>query len=181
MEGLKRAGEPVPAPAADALLRAQLPDGGWFWSFDAEKERRRYHLPVMESWPGRRACAASLGTTVPPAISRPRNWRTAAGAWTRRPMRTRRTPIPLGLAVAGLKAAAFDPDTPPFQKNGLGVEASLLAFPGGRRRIRLHPAARAGGSAPILSGSIRGMSLPLMPPARRNLSRRNISRMTGWR
>ena len=33
-----------------------------------------------------------------------------------------------GLAVAGLKAAAFDPDAPPFQKNGLGAQASLLAF-----------------------------------------------------
>ena len=33
-----------------------------------------------------------------------------------------------GLTVAGLKAAAFDPDAPPFQKNGLGAQASLLTF-----------------------------------------------------
>ena len=30
--------------------------------------------------------------------------------------------------MAGLKAAAFDPDAPIFQKNGLGAQASLLTY-----------------------------------------------------
>ena len=33
VEGLLRAGEPVPSAAVNALLAAQLPNGGWFWAF----------------------------------------------------------------------------------------------------------------------------------------------------
>ncbi|MCX7671808.1 MAG: hypothetical protein N2439_17285, partial [Anaerolineae bacterium] len=37
LEALLRAGEKVPDAALQALWRAQLPDGGWFWSFDGEQ------------------------------------------------------------------------------------------------------------------------------------------------
>ena len=33
VEALRRAGEPVPTAAVNALLAAQLPNGGWFWAF----------------------------------------------------------------------------------------------------------------------------------------------------
>ena len=33
VEALFRAGEPVPSAALNALLAAQLPNGGWFWAF----------------------------------------------------------------------------------------------------------------------------------------------------
>ena len=33
VEALLRAGEPVPTAAMNALLAAQLPNGGWFWAF----------------------------------------------------------------------------------------------------------------------------------------------------
>ena len=33
VEALLRAGEPVPNAAVNALLAAQLPNGGWFWAF----------------------------------------------------------------------------------------------------------------------------------------------------
>jgi len=37
VEGLLRSGEKVPQAAYDALIDAQLGDGGWFWSFDGEQ------------------------------------------------------------------------------------------------------------------------------------------------
>jgi hypothetical protein len=128
VEGLKRSGVPVPTAALDALLRAQLPDGGWFWSFDGEKSDVDTTGRVMQ------LMAGQIGLRCAPGYSRAANYLAAAqlatGGWGVYP-----PPDPnlanansTGLAVAGLKAAGFDPDAPPFQKNGLGAQASLLAF-----------------------------------------------------
>ena len=128
MEGLKRSGVPVPAAAVDALLQAQLPDGGWFWSFDGEKSDVDTTGRVMQ------VLAGQMSVRCVPGYSRAGNYLAAAqlatGGWGVYP-----PPDPnlanansTGLAVAGLKAAAFDPDAPPFQKNCHGAQASLLAF-----------------------------------------------------
>ena len=36
MRALLHSGVAVPPAALQALLQAQLPDGGWFWSFDGQ-------------------------------------------------------------------------------------------------------------------------------------------------
>ena len=128
MEGLKRAGVPVPVAALDALLRAQLPDGGWFWSFDAETSDVDTTGRVMQ------VLAGQMGVRCVSGYSRAANYlatgQLATGGWgvlpspDGNPANANST----GLAVAGLKAAGFDPDAPPFQKNGLGAQASLLTF-----------------------------------------------------
>ena len=128
MEGLKRAGEPVPAAAVNALLQAQLPDGGWFWSFDGEKSDVDTTGRVMQ------VLAGQMGVRCVSGYSRAANYlatgQLATGGWgvypppDTNPANANST----GLAVAGLKAAAFDPDAPIFQKNGLGAQASLLTF-----------------------------------------------------
>jgi len=128
VEGLKRSGVPVPAAALDALLRAQLPDGGWFWSFDGEKSDVDTTGRVLQ------VLAGQMGVRCVSGYSRAANYLAAAqlatGGWGVYPPpdSTLANANSTGLAVAGLKAAAFDPDAPPFQKSGLGAQASLLAF-----------------------------------------------------
>ncbi len=128
MEGLKRAGEPVPAAAVNALLQAQLPDGGWFWSFDGEKSDVDTTGRVLQ------VLAGQMGVRCVSGYSRAANYLAAAqlatGGWGVYPPpdSTLANANSTGLAVAGLKAAAFDPDAPVFQKNGLGAQASLLTF-----------------------------------------------------
>jgi hypothetical protein len=128
MEGLKRSGVPVPITAVDALLQAQLPDGGWFWSFDGEKSDVDTTGRVMQ------VLAGQMGVRCVPGYSRAANYLAAAqlatGGWGVNPPPNCNlaNANSTGLAVAGLKAAAFDPDAPPFQKNGLGAQTSLLTF-----------------------------------------------------
>ena len=128
VEGLKRSGVPVPTAALDALLRAQLPDGGWFWSFDGEKSEVDATGRVMQ------LMAGQMGVRCVPGYSRAANYlaiaQLATGGWGEYalPDSTLANANSTGLAVAGLKAAAFDPDAPPFQKSGLGAQASLLTF-----------------------------------------------------
>ena len=128
VEGLKRSGVPVPTAALDALLRAQLPDGGWFWSFDGVKSDVDTTGRVMQ------VLAGQMDVRCVSGYSRAANYlasgQLATGGWgvlpspDTNPANANST----GLAVAGLKAAAFDPDAPPFQKNGFGAQASLLTF-----------------------------------------------------
>ena len=84
MEGLKRAGEPVPAAAVNALLLAQLPDGGWFWSFGDDQN------PVTESdvdTTGRvmQVLAGQMGVRCVTGYSRAANYlatgQLATGGW----------------------------------------------------------------------------------------------------
>ena len=107
------------------------PVAGWrlVLEFRRREERRRYHRTGHAgSWLGRWACVVFPDIVAPQTTWRPRNWRQAGGAFTRPPDSNLANANSTGLAVAGLKAAAFDPDAPPFQKNGLGAQASLLAF-----------------------------------------------------
>ena len=128
MEGLKRAGEPVPAAAVNALLQAQLPDGGWFWSFDGEKSDVDTTGRVLQ------VLAGQMGVRCVSGYGRAANYlaagQLATGGWGVYPPPNCNlaNANSTGLAVAGLKAAAFDPESPSFQKNGLGAQASLLAF-----------------------------------------------------
>ena len=96
VEGLKRSGVPVPAAALDALLQAQLPDGGWFWSFDGEKSDVDTTGRVLQ------LLAGQMGVRCVPGYSRAANYLAAAqlatGGWGVYPLRIRTwpTPIPRG-------------------------------------------------------------------------------------
>ena len=128
VEGLLRAGRPVPAKAFDTLLAAQLPDGSWFWSFDGAKGdvdttgrvltllagvARQAHPASYAAAAGYLDAAqlASAGWGVNPAPDpNPANANSTA------------------LAVAGLFAAGYNPDAPSFRVNGVGGLQALLGF-----------------------------------------------------
>jgi hypothetical protein len=128
VEGLLRAGRPVPAKAFDALFAAQLPDGSWFWSFDGTQGDvdTTGRVLTLLAGVGRQhqtesfakaadyldaAQLASAGWGVNPAPdANPANANSTA------------------LAVSGLRAAGYDPDAPRFQQGGVGGLSALLGF-----------------------------------------------------
>jgi hypothetical protein len=128
IEGLLRSGEAVPAAALGALIQAQLPDGGWFWSFEADKS------DVDSTGRAMQLLAGLMGQRCLSGYERAAQYlasaQNPAGGWGVYP-----PPDPnpanansTALAVAGLKAAGFDPDAPRFQQNGSGATVSLLSF-----------------------------------------------------
>jgi hypothetical protein len=130
VEGLLAAGIRPPQAALDALLQAQLPDGGWFWSFDGDESDVDSTGRVLQ------LLAGLLGWQCAPGYSRAANYlaaaQTEAGGWGVYPPEPP-NPNPANanstaLAVAGLAAAGYDPAAPRFQKNGRGALDSLLAF-----------------------------------------------------
>jgi hypothetical protein len=128
VEGLLRAGRPVPAAAYDALLAAQLPDGSWFWSFDGAvgDVDTTGRVLYLLAGPGRqrRPAAYAKAAAYLDAAQLP------SAGWGVRP-----APDPnpanansTALAVAGLRAAGYNPDAPPFQVGGVGGLQALLTF-----------------------------------------------------
>jgi len=130
VEGLLAAGAPPPQAALDALLQAQLPDGGWFWSFDGDESDVDSTGRVLQ------LLAGLLGWQCAPGYGRAASYlaaaQTATGGWGVYPPEPP-NPNPANanstaLAVAGLVAVGYDPAAPRFQKNGRGALDSLLAF-----------------------------------------------------
>lgn len=125
VEGLMRSGVPVPPAALDALLNAQLSDGGWFWSFDGQQSDVDTTGRVLQ------LLAADMAFSAPQAYARAagllEQLQTAAGGWGVGP-----AGAPNGnstaLAVSGLTAAGFDLSGPQFQKQGLSPLDALLSF-----------------------------------------------------
>ena len=128
VEGLLRAGEPVPGAAFDALLAARLPDGGWFWSFTSTQS------DVDTTGRAMQLLAGHAGLRCNPAYQVPSSFLASAqlstGGWgvypapNTNPANANST----ALAVAGLRAAGFDPNGPPFRVNGQGALDKLLSF-----------------------------------------------------
>jgi hypothetical protein len=128
VEGLLRAGVAVPPAALSALVRAQLPDGGWFWSFDAttsDVDSTGRVLQLLAGMTGIR-CVPGYGR----AVSYLADAQLVNGGWGVYPPPDSNPPNAnsTALAVAGLNAVGQDPDAPAFQKGGRGAAASLLAF-----------------------------------------------------
>jgi hypothetical protein len=128
VEGLLRAGEPVPAVALDTLLAAQLPDGGWSWSFASTQSDVDSTGRVMQ------LLAGQAGLRCAGAYDRARAYlaaaQTSAGGWGVYPPPNTNPPNAnsTALAVAGLRAIGVDPDGPLFQVSGRGALSTLLAF-----------------------------------------------------
>jgi hypothetical protein len=145
VEALHRAGVEVPPAASMALRLAQLPDGGWFWSFNqadgAEKSdvdtTGRALLLLGELMDVQDACAYRLAEAYLADMQLP------GGGWS--DGQTEGAPAnanSTALAIAGLNAAGSDPQGALYQKNDRDARAALLAFqePSGAFVYSLDPA-----------------------------------------
>jgi len=124
VEALHRAGVEVPPGASMALRLAQLPDGGWFWSFnqDAGAERSdvdttgRVLLLLGGLLDVRDPCAYKLAGSYLSGMQLPGGWND--GQTEGAPANANST----ALAIAGLSAAGIDPE------DAQDVRTTLLAF-----------------------------------------------------
>jgi hypothetical protein len=128
VEGLMRAGRPVPAAAFDALLTAQLPDGSWFWSFDGttgdvDTTGRVLTLLAGVAWQRHPAAYAKAADYLDAAQLPSAGWGVNP-APDPNPANANST----ALAVSGLRAARYDPNDPKFQVGGVGGLDALLGF-----------------------------------------------------
>ncbi|MEJ5200438.1 MAG: hypothetical protein WHX53_16070, partial [Anaerolineae bacterium] len=126
LEALLRAGEKVPDAALQALWRAQLPDGGWFWSFDAEQSDVDTTGRVMQ------VLAGQAGTRDADAFARAARYlcrrQLGTGGWDVGQRTGPANANSTALAIAGLRATGYDPQGPAFKKRGRGTVDALLAF-----------------------------------------------------
>lgn len=126
VEGLLRAGETVPKAALTVLWQAQLPDGGWFWSFegaqsDIDSTGRVLYL-----------LAGQAGVQNQDAIARAARYlsleQASTGGWgvgyLVGPPNTNST----ALAVTGLRTAGCDLQSNVFRKAGRSPLETLLGF-----------------------------------------------------
>lgn len=130
IEALQHAKLPVPAGAYKALRDAQLPDGGWFWSFNttstspADVDTTGRALQVLGD-----ASVAQCDLDFLAATSYLSRTQAENGAWA---VDARSTSVAnansTALAVAGLKAIGRSPDAPPFVQSGKSGLDALLAF-----------------------------------------------------
>jgi len=130
VEALHRAGVEVPPAAIMALRLAQLPDGGWFWSFnqDAGAERSdvdttgRVLLLLGGLLDVRDPCAYRLAGAYLSGMQLLGGWND--GQTEGAPANANST----ALALAGLNAAGIDPQGALYQKGGQDVRTTLLTF-----------------------------------------------------
>ena len=128
VEGLLRAGVAVPPEALAALFQAQLPDGGWFWAFDSQAGESDVDttgrvLQVLAEHAGVRCAAAYARAAAYLAAGQldSGGWGVYAG---KAPANANST----ALAVTGLRATGYDPESSTFQKGGRGALETLLTF-----------------------------------------------------
>ncbi len=126
MEGLWRAGESVPQAAVEALVRAQLSDGGWFWSFDAGQSDVDSTGRVMQT-------LADLGGAADAAVfARAAHFlcrrQLPDGGWDMGPRRGPANANSTALALAGLTAAGYDPQRAGFRKAARDAVDVLRSF-----------------------------------------------------
>lgn len=125
VEGLLRAGEPVPPAAIDALLAAQHPDGSWFWAFAGDKGDVDTTGRVLLLLAGQAElhCSPLLGR----AAAYLGSTQEAAGwgvVYTPGPVNANST----ALAVAGLRAAGYDVAAAPPGEAARAALDALRAF-----------------------------------------------------
>jgi hypothetical protein len=128
MEGLLRSGEHVPQGAYDALISAQLADGGWFWAFsgakaDVDTTGRVLQILGRESQDG---CDIGL-LRAADYLAR---LQMITGGWAvdAPPTKSLVNANSTALAVGGLRAIGHDPDAAPYVKSGHSGLQALLSF-----------------------------------------------------
>jgi hypothetical protein len=135
VEALRRAGESVPSAAVNALLTAQLPNGGWFWAFiepgqiDSSKDQSDVDatgrvLQLLAGPMGLQCLSATYGR----AAAYLAGGQLASGGWGVRAGQAPENANSTGLVVAGLRAAGRDPDAAPFRTSAPTATASLLSY-----------------------------------------------------
>lgn len=126
IEGLLRSGVTPPQDAYDALLDAQLDDGGWFWALGGAQSDVDTTGRVLQIISG----VAQI--QAPDAYARAAGWlaeiQLPEGDWN-----TGATPGPANsnstaLAVGGLLATGHDPQAAPYLKGDVSALDALLAF-----------------------------------------------------
>ena len=126
IEGLLRSGQPVPERALEALLSAQLSDGGWFWSFDGVASDVDSTGRVLQ------VLAAHAGISCVPRLYRGVDFLATAqledGGWGVYSQQEPGNANSTALAIAGLKAVGADPASARFRKGQLTPEEALQAF-----------------------------------------------------
>ncbi len=131
IEGLRRANAKVPEAALRALLDAQLDDGGWSWSFDGTQSDVDTTGRVMQ------VVADQLGARDDPALTRAALYlcrqQQSDGGWGVGNVAGPSNANSTALAVAGLRAAGYDPRGSAFRKGNLTALDALYSFqePGG--------------------------------------------------
>jgi hypothetical protein len=126
VEGLLRAGVPVPPAALAAVLQAQLSAGGWAWSFE------RQIIDVDSTGRALQLLAGLTNVQAPEAFARAADYlaaaQTPAGGWRAEGQTLPPNANSTALAVDGLAAAGFDPQAERFQRHGRGGLETLLSF-----------------------------------------------------
>ncbi len=128
VEGLLRSGVAVPNAAISTLIRAQLPDGGWFWSFDGTQSDIDSTGRVLQLLAG--IAGIQCRAAYPRATSFLARAQLDTGGWGVYPPPNTNPPNAnsTALAVGGLRATGVNPDGPQFQKSGIGALERLLGF-----------------------------------------------------
>lgn len=126
VEALLRSHETVPDAALNALMTAQLTDGGWFWSFTGTQSDVDTTGRVMQLLGG------VAGVVAPDAYDRAASYlehaQASDGGWNTGYISGPPNGNSTVLAVGGLWAAGFNPQAPRFEKNGHGALDTLLTF-----------------------------------------------------
>ena len=135
VEALRRAGEPVPNAAVNALLAAQLPNGGWFWAFiepgqiDPGKDQSDVDttgrvLQLLAGPLGLQCLTATYGR----AAAYLAGGQLASGGWGVRAGQAPENANSTGLVIAGLRASGRNSDAAPFRAAGQTATAALLSY-----------------------------------------------------
>jgi hypothetical protein len=135
VEALRRAGEPVPTAAVNALLAAQLPNGGWFWAFiepgqidpgqdQSDIDATGRVLQTLAGPLGLQCLTATYGRAAAYLAS----GQLASGGWGVRAGQAPENANSTGLVIAGLRATGRKPDAAPFQTGHPTATATLLSY-----------------------------------------------------
>jgi len=125
VEGLFRAGEPVPGAAINALIQAQLQDGSWFWSFDGVQGDVDTTGRVLQLLGGQ------VALDQPEVFARAARFLFAkeeSGGWGVSYLTGPPNANSTALSIAGLRAAGYDPQSFCFRRSGLGGVDILLTY-----------------------------------------------------
>ena len=135
VEALRRAGEPVPTAAVNALLAAQLPNGGWFWAFiepgqiDPSKDQSDVDATgrVLQLLAGPLGLQC-LTATFERAAAYLADGQLASGGWGVRAGQAPENANSTALVIAGLRASERNPAAAPFRTTGQTATTALLSY-----------------------------------------------------